>query len=845
MSLGLKYWYKSQLNSLYIDVTNYVTEQVRGSNSINEMPSNFEFTLSVPKNGSDYIEVVSGDEIAITFDETCASLLIHGNIIDSGIDIISFDRLRNKPFYKYNIICSQKDFSNTIIDTLDYTDTNLSVILDELMNYSDESIGSPYLSKYAVNFADYQISSFSVEKKTVREALTDLCQQIDCFWKLNYIVSLDNVNVLFVNRYIEISNKSGVMPDTSSIWQNGITTDIVKNGVISNPIVGNTSILANIVAETELKIKQDTSVICNSVELIGKIFTNNDSNSLYRYDFRAEPSKFEYILNGYASDIVYVAFQLKDPKDPVRIMAGSTTTVIKIPSRYAVGIEVGNKAYFQDDDTINFYPIDTVTKIDIYYTEIGFSTPLPFTIVEGHSFEIASNVTIYEEKYNLNYSQKGVVKYVNKDTEARIKFLDLSEPPPGVFITVFYKKIQDYKIKFQNDVSKNLFGLKYKEIKLDDDIVLTQLEMDNLSSNLLVLEPKLTFSVNSKRYGLAPVGMNIPVIVNGFLNQNFILQNNSWEYLGKDPQKQHIFNQDLDFSNIINDPENYIKSLKKRKTTKSTELNTKNIFKELLNITESVSYTDEIITRITQFPSSITGAWGTLTLNYGYIFNPQSSGDLYDYSGNNNTVTLERRNSGDSYATWTQDGTTSLWGLDFYSSPYSFVKILDSAFLELGTNFTIVFIVKKQSNLLGVVSYKWSYYNPEHDSQIVILNNYINTKFKDQVITGIAGIWEHHGNNLDTSTNIYSISENVTTKAIVNVNNQTTQTITTTTAIPVSATQILNSPKNLYLGNSPDLEDPLPFSNAVSLQGKLFAYAIIKQALTEAQIKELHNVMGF
>lgn len=49
MSLGLKYWYKSQLNSLYIDVTNYVTEQVRGSNSINEMPSNFEFTLNVPK----------------------------------------------------------------------------------------------------------------------------------------------------------------------------------------------------------------------------------------------------------------------------------------------------------------------------------------------------------------------------------------------------------------------------------------------------------------------------------------------------------------------------------------------------------------------------------------------------------------------------------------------------------------------------------------------------------------------------------------------------------------------------------------------------------------------------
>lgn len=583
-------------------------------------------------------------------------------------------------------------------------------------------------------------------------------------------------------------------------------------------------------------------MICNSIELIGKIFTNNDSNSLYRYDFRAEPSKFEYILNGYASDIVKVAFQLKDPKDPVRIMAGSTTSIIKIPSRFAVGIEVGNEAYFQNDDTINFYPIDTVTKIDIYYTEIGFSTPLPFAIVEGHSFEIASNVTIYEEKYNLNYSQKGVVKYVNKDTEARIKFLDLSEPPPGVFITVFYKKIQDYKIKFQNDVSKNLFGLKYKEIKLDDDIVLTQLEMDNLSSNLLVLDPKLTFSVNSKRIdGLAPVGMNIPVVVNGFLNQNFILQNNSWEYLGKDPQKQHIFNQDLDFSNIINDPENYIKSLKKRKATKSTELNTKDIMKELLNITEKVSYTDEIIARLTQFPETITGAWGTLTLDYGYIFNPQSSGDLTDYSGNNNIATLDRRNSGDSYPSWVQVG--GAWGL-YFTDDFSALRVADSASLELNTVFTIISIIKMDNDFGGTyyryISSKWWASNIFTFS----LRNYSVNLYK--FIGNTQYVYNTVEDVVDTNLNAYSNSFDCTTNTKVNVKNQSSNTLVD--IVGTSIPSIDNISSDLFIGSF--VEYPFggsgySYYSGYSLQGKMLGYAIIRQALTDSQIKEIHRLMGF
>lgn len=587
---GLAYWYKPQTSLVYINVSKHVDEQAKGGEAINEMPGNFSFTLKTPLDQDDnYITVSAGDEFAITENETNTNLIIHGQVVDPGIDILGWNNLLNQPYFKFDVVCVQKDFSLSPIDSLNFTDTNLSTILDEIMSYTDDSLGSISLQKYRVNFEDYIISSFSVEKKSSREALTDLVEQIDSFWSLKYLVEVDLVNTLFITRYIEISNKNGITPEISSIWGGGITTNSTKRGTILNPIEANRFFMQNIAAEIEAKLKKDISVMCNFIELSAKIFSLGNSDSLVRYDFPAAPNKFDYDLDGYASDIVYIAFAIKDPTTPVKILNGSTSTIIKITSRFATSIKIGDIAYFKDDSPDNFYPVISVNKINIAITEIGFNT-LPFTPVENNAFEIVNNQEIFEEKYDLNYAQKGVVKYTNKDQVGKLKFLDLSEPPPGVFVTVFYKKIQDQKVILKNDESIRKIGLMYKEVKLDDDMIFTQEELNNLASKLLVLEPKLSFSITSRRYGLAPIGLSIPIIINGFINTNFILEKNEWQFVGIDPQRIPVFNNKLFFSNMINTPESYIKALKRRKATKSGVVLAKDIIKETLKLIETISF---------------------------------------------------------------------------------------------------------------------------------------------------------------------------------------------------------------------------------------------------------------
>lgn len=259
------------------------------------------------------------------------------------------------------------------------------------------------------------------------------------------------------------------------------------------------------------------------------------------------------------------------------------------------------------------------------------------------------------------------------------------------------------------------------------------------------------------------------------------------------------------------------------------------------------------ITPLQQFPTSITGSWGTLTLNYGYVFRPQNSGDLIDYSGNGNTVSLERRNSGDSYATWTQDPITGLWGMDF-TSPYSALKIADNTNIELGSEYTIIALVKLNNIIDGTyrcISFKWNTNN---------INGSAGFYFQDKAMTvhlrgstgGSSNGYIFHATEeiADNNISAYSTSLKCSTNSKFLVKNQTSSAISTESGAGLvsSITSVKDIPSDMFLGGfipyntSTGLYD---WSSTSILKGKLFGYAIIKQALTQAQIKEIHRLMGF
>lgn len=594
--MGIKYYYKSQVSgSIFQDVTSQISVNVSGTDSINNMPSSFQFQLSpYQKSGSSTIysgiAINIGDTFLIVQDDSIC--IAYGNVYDNGKNLIGWDHVNNIPNLNYDVKCEEKDFSAAIIEKFDYTSTAISSILDEIMLYIDESLYHPTYGKYLVNFDDYNIA-FSLEKKTPRQAITELCEQINAFWVRKVEIVADTTEVFKVYTYLKLSDKSGVDPSEESTWYEGIVNKHVRKGTIENPIIANRSLYPVIAAESEFKLKVDPTIILNQLELSCKVFENSSSTTYSRHTMEAQPNTFDYTIDGYADDIIYVSMLVK-----TNVLSGSTSTVVRVPSNFADNdiIKIGDKAYFPDSldayEETSFFTVNNVNVVNTTYTELTFDD-LGFIPASGDVFEIISNIEIFRDETNINYASQGVLIDCDKKAYAKLKFLDLSEPPSGQTISVIYTKVKDFNYPVKNQESIEKFGLKYKELKLDDSIVLTRTELYNLSSKLLTLNPKYDLNLISRRYGLAEVGLSISVKIDNFVTEKFILNENNWEFLGaNDKNNVPCFAQSLSFSTEINNPERIINKLerqKKRTASNSANLN-RSLQLENIKVNENITW---------------------------------------------------------------------------------------------------------------------------------------------------------------------------------------------------------------------------------------------------------------
>lgn len=594
--MGIKYYYKSQVSgSIFQDVTSQISVNISGSDGINNMPSSFQFQLSpYIKSGSSTIysgiTINIGDTFLIVQDDSIC--IAFGNVYDNGKNLIGWDHINNIPHLNYDVKCEEKDFSAAIIEKFDYTSTAISSILDEIMLYIDDSLYHPTYGKYLVNFDDYNIA-FSLEKKTARQAITELCEQINAFWVRKVEIVADSIEVFKVYTYLKLSDKSGVDPSEESTWYEGIVNKHVRKGTIENPIISNRGLYPVIAAESEFKLKVDPTIILNHLELSCKVFENSSSTTYSRHTMQAQPNTFDYQIDGYADDIKYISMLVK-----TNVLSGSSSTVVRVPSNFADNdiIKIGDKAYFPDSldayEETSFFTVNNVNVVNTTYTELTFDD-LGFTPASGDVFEIISNIEIFRDETNINYASTGVLVDCDKKAYAKLKFLDLSEPPSGQTISVIYTRVKDYNYPVKNQESIEKFGLKYKELKLDDSIVLTRTELYNLSSKLLTLKPKYDLTLTSRRYGMAEVGLSIPVKIDNFVTEKFILNENNWEFLGaNDKNNVPCFAQSLSFSTEINKPEEIISKLerqKKRTSSNSENLN-RSLQLETIKVNENITW---------------------------------------------------------------------------------------------------------------------------------------------------------------------------------------------------------------------------------------------------------------
>ena len=236
------------------------------------------------------------------------------------------------------------------------------------------------------------------------------------------------------------------------------------------------------------------------------------------------------------------------------------------------------------------------------------------------------------------------------------------------------------------------------------------------------------------------------------------------------------------------------------------------------------------------FPSSITGAWGTLALDYGFIFNPNSSGDFTDYSSYNRSVSFFGSGTN---PTWVNDN--SQWGLDFSSSNNKGLSFIADGNLISSTENTFII---EYSNLIDPSV-------PQGLFTVWTLGGIgISTGGGGDTSKIFVNTTDDYGSNHQVKTNnsqigtaiiSYSIKCQSGAEDYVFVRNQTNQSLTGTAITDISSFRNINGIRAM-IGNF--YTDGNFMSNA-QFRGVIKRFAIIKQKLTDAQIKEIHRLMGY
>lgn len=591
----LEYYIKQIGTDEFVNISKFVRNHVKGSQEVNSDPHTFEFSLVPTSRNIDLPDINRGDEIAICFDDSKTEIVAHGIVEDPGRDMKTWQSSLSRPLFQYDVKCIEKDFSSSPISELEWNNVNFSEIVEDLLSYTDDSLGyvneSNNFIKYVFNFSDFNVDLWNFSKGTATQALTELCLFFDLFWVIKYKSIPDADEGLKVFKYIEFSNLSGLSADTG-ILSLGITDESVRTELIDNPIVENRSRFPKIPANLNIEVSEDPSVICNYVDLVCNIYAENDNETLTRWEKKALPNTYDYSLDNFASDIVYVGTSSTSIN---KTLAGSTDTVIKVSSADAATMQNNDFIIFPNRSKIDLYFIDSVNRVDTTTTELTLTEALSFTPAENETIELINNIPIFIEN-QTTYADIGVMKDIDKSRPAKIRFTDLAEPPPGTKIIVFYNKIQPLKLYAENSDSIAKYGLKYKEIVLEDDIVLTRTEAKNLANRLLIENVQYDVEITTKEYGIAPLGLLISFNVTDYLTESLTLKRRSWEYLGnRDFQGKPNILQTLEFTNNMKTHESILKSLKlSRPATKTSEELGNYKQKEIIKMQEFVTWDFQI-----------------------------------------------------------------------------------------------------------------------------------------------------------------------------------------------------------------------------------------------------------
>lgn len=550
-------WHRTWDGTVWSEITDYIQiNTLEFSDTIDNDPFTFGFNVHDRlKNSDAVLAVEDGDYIAV-INTITGTIAENGKMVgkvdlDANLVGADWENKSTKPFrFENDITVKEYDFSdnklhffpdpNTVAALKGYKDTSLNTILTDILLYSGSFLGVQLtrysgvdaITKFVVRITDYDVKSFKAENKSTRQAFIDLMNQERLFFKVRWFYETDATYGLNLSASLEIFDKNGIAPFHPS-WsvadvnnQSGVTDEIIRVGKVSNPTYASSPLEPRFYyCCKDIDLNTDKDIIRNYILIEAVIVENedafvNDDNALTRYTEQVDHAKqFNYTLPFPALDIKYVGFLVRS-----KVTNGSvpTTTTFDVPSfdtlsfNYDVSSGRGDivRVYDRSGNVQAFREVSNVSG-----NTITLSSALPFTPAVD---DIVENVqpywlTIYEDREEDNNSF-GVVKEIDRDKsdqEAKLRFLDLSEPPPPVELVVYYYKAFKYKDSPFNQASINRYGMKTYSAKLDG--IFTKAQIKDIGQRLLILEPNKT--VDMVTYRPIEAGTQVNVNITGFVNQ--------------------------------------------------------------------------------------------------------------------------------------------------------------------------------------------------------------------------------------------------------------------------------------------------------------------------------------
>ncbi len=260
-----------------------------------------------------------------------------------------------------------------------------------------------------------------------------------------------------------------------------------------------------------------------------------------------------------------------------------------------------------------------------------------------------------------------------------------------------------------------------------------------------------------------------------------------------------------------------------------------------------------------QFPESIYVDDETTDLDYGYIFDPQYKDDFTDYSFQNQKGIFyaENGNTNLDHPHFDKDDNDK-WYIDF-NRPYPTVFVVPDGSYELGSNSTITMELDKNNTGTQTIICKW-WDNASNGLNSSLLVSYVGdelnviyqdsrfaTDLNDRYLFVKIPFMGFSGSQIVS----VSLDCNSAGTPIINVvQNQTTKSYSLYadgTFGRFDIQSVYNTPNRMAIGHRLELRDTPNSEDWAGNQftGKLKGLAIIKQSLSDAQIKEIHRLKGY